>query len=185
MTQEEVTGWVRRCDAQGVQMIIHTNGDAATDMLIKAIETARKGGARPDLRTVIIHAQTIREDQLDFAAKHGLVPSFFPSHIVFWGDRHRDRFLGPERAARISPANSCVQRGMKFTLHHDAPIAGIGMLPVAAASVNRVTSSGKVLGPEQRIIAFQALRASPPTRPGSTSRRSARARWKPASWPTW
>jgi predicted amidohydrolase YtcJ len=78
---------------------------------------------------------------------------------VFWGDRHRDIFLGPERAARISPARSCIRRGMKFTLHHDAPIAGIGMLPVAAASVNRVTSSGKDLGPEQRITAFQALRA--------------------------
>ena len=33
------------------------------------------------------------------------------------------------------------------------------MLPVAAASVNRVTSSGKALGPEQRITPFQALRA--------------------------
>ena len=48
---------------------------------------------------------------------------------------------------------------MKFTLHHDAPIAGIGMLPVAAASVNRMTSSGKPLGLDQRITAFEALRA--------------------------
>ncbi len=159
MTQEEVTEWVRRCDAKGVPLLIHTNGDAAIDMLIKAVETTRKGRPRPDLRTVIIHAQTMREDQLDFAATHGLVPSFFPIHVVFWGDRHRDLFLGPERAARISPAKSCVQRRMKFTLHHDAPIAGIGMLPVVAAAVNRVTSSGKALGPEQRITSFQALRA--------------------------
>ena len=48
---------------------------------------------------------------------------------------------------------------MKFTLHHDAPIAGIGMLPVAAASVNRLTSSGQPLGFDQRITAFEALRA--------------------------
>lgn len=49
--------------------------------------------------------------------------------VEFWGDRHREIFLGPERAERISPAKSAIDRGMKFTLHHDAPIAGIGMLP--------------------------------------------------------
>jgi hypothetical protein len=138
---------------------VHTNGDAATDILIEAVKVARSGQPRPDLRLTIIHAQTIREDQLDFAAAQGLVPSFFPIHITYWGDRHRDIFLGPERAARISPAKSALNRNMKFTLHHDAPIAGIGMLPVAAASVNRVTSSGQLLGADQRVTAFEALRA--------------------------
>jgi predicted amidohydrolase YtcJ len=123
------------------------------------VKVARSGQPRPDLRLTIIHAQTIREDQLDFAAAQGLVPSFFPIHITYWGDRHRDIFLGPERAARISPAKSALNRNMKFTLHHDAPIAGIGMLPVAAASVNRVTSSGQLLGADQRVTAFEALRA--------------------------
>lgn len=159
MTQEEINSWLQRCDAKGVQLLAHTNGDAATDMLIAAVATARQDKPRPELRTVIIHAQTMREDQLDFAAKHGLVPSFFPIHVPFWGDRHRDLFLGPERAARIDPAKSALNRGMKITLHHDAPIASIGMLPVAAAAVNRVTSSGKELGPEQRITPFEALRA--------------------------
>ena len=159
MKQEEITAWVQRCDANGVPFLAHTNGDAATDMLIEAVAKVRQDKPRPELRTVIIHAQTIREDQLDFAAKHGLVPSFFPIHITFWGDRHRDIFLGPDRAARISPAKSALKRGMKFTLHHDAPIASIGMLPVASAAVNRVTSSGKELGPDQRITPFEALRA--------------------------
>ncbi len=159
MRQEEVTEWIRRCDQRNVQVLAHTNGDAATDMLIEAVETVRGNNPRPELRTTIIHAQTIREDQLDASTRHGLVPSFFPIHVTFWGDRHRDIFLGPERARRISPAKSALDRGMKFTLHHDAPIAGIDMLPVASASVNRITSGGKELGPEQRITPFEALRA--------------------------
>jgi predicted amidohydrolase YtcJ len=159
MQQEEVIEWIRRCDRKEIQILSHTNGDAASDMLIEAVETVRGGKPRPDLRTTIIHAQTMREDQLDASAKHGLVPSFFPIHITFWGDRHRDIFLGPQRARRISPAKSALDRGIKFTLHHDAPVAGIGMLQVASASVNRITSGGKELGPEQRITAFEALRA--------------------------
>lgn len=129
------------------------------DVLIEAVKAARPVQPHPELRTTIIHAQTIREDQLDFAAAQGLVPSFFPIHITYWGDRHRELFLGPERADRISPAKSALNRNMKFTLHHDAPIAGIGMLPVAVAAVNRVTSSGQALGFDQRITAFEALRA--------------------------
>ncbi len=159
MQLAEVIDWVQRCDAVNVPILVHTNGDGATDILLDAVATVRGDSPRPELRTTIIHAQTIREDQLDFAAAQGLVPSFFPIHITYWGDRHRDIFLGPDRADRISPAKSALNRNMKFTLHHDAPIAGIGMLPVAAAAVNRVTSSGQPLGFDQRITAFEALRA--------------------------
>jgi predicted amidohydrolase YtcJ len=159
MTQEQIDSWLKRCDDNGIQMQVHTNGDGATDMLIKAVEKVRVEKQRPDLRTTIIHAQTMRDDQLDFSAKHGLTPSFFPIHVNFWGDRHRDLFLGPKRAARINPARSALDRKLKITLHHDAPIAGIEMLNVAWAAVNRVTTSGKILGPEERITPFEALRA--------------------------
>ncbi len=159
MTQEQVEHWVRRCDDNGIQIQAHTNGDAATDMLLEAVQKVRAEKPRPDLRTTIIHAQTMRDDQLDFAAKHGLTPSFFPIHVYFWGDRHRDMFLGPERAARIDPARSALDRGLKVTLHHDAPIAGIEMLKVVWSAVNRVTTSGELLGPEERITPFEALRA--------------------------
>ena len=159
MTQAQVDTWIKRCDAADLQVHAHTNGDAATDMLIEAVKKARTDKPRPDLRTTIIHAQTMREDQLDFSAQHGLSPSFFPIHVYFWGDRHRDLFLGSQRAARINPARSALDRDIKITLHHDAPIAGIELLTVAWTAVNRITSSGKELGPEQRITPFEALRA--------------------------
>ena len=101
----------------------------------------------------------MRDDQLDLAAKHGMTPSFFPIHVYFWGDRHRDLFLGSKRAARLNPSRSALDRGLKITLHHDAPIAGIEMLSVADAAVNRITTSGKLLGEKERITPFEALRA--------------------------
>lgn len=159
MQQYEIDKWLARGDEYGLQTLVHTNGDAATDMLLKSIRKVRGDQPRKDLRTVIIHAQTMREDQLDVAAQHGLIPSFFPIHVIFWGDRHREVFLGPERARRISPAKSALDRGITFTLHHDAPVAGIGMLPIVSAAVNRMTSSGQLLGLEQRITPYQALRA--------------------------
>jgi len=159
MPQEDIETWLKRCDDNGLQVQVHGNGDGAVDMLIKAVEKVRGKNARPDLRTAIIHAQTMRDDQLDFAAKHGLTPSFFPIHVYFWGDRHRDLFLGPQRAERIDPARSALNRNLKITLHHDAPVAGIGMINVVWSAVNRITSSGKPLGPEERITPFEAFRA--------------------------
>jgi predicted amidohydrolase YtcJ len=91
------------------------------------------------------------------------LPSLFSTtpgcrSVNFWGDRHHDLFLGPERAGRIDPVRSALDRGLKVTFHHDAPIAGIEMLKVFWSAVNRVTTSGELLGPEERITPFEALR---------------------------
>jgi len=143
----------------GWHILAHTNGDAATDMLI---ESMRKGLAKypvEDHRTTIIHAQMIREDQLDAAKELGLIPSFFPGHIYYWGDRHRDIFVGPQRAARMNPLKSALDRGMRFTLHHDAPVTTSNMMIVIQSAVNRVTTSGKPLGREFEIPVMDALKA--------------------------
>lgn len=159
ISQSVLDQWIARCDRYNIPVQVHCNGDAAADMLLTAVGKSRGDAHRPDLRTTIIHGQTLREDQLDKMARYGLSPSYFPIHVYFWGDRHRDTFLGPERASRLNPARSTLDRGIKLTLHHDAPIAGIDMLKVIWSAVNRITSGGEPLGPEQRITPFEALRA--------------------------
>jgi hypothetical protein len=47
---------------------VHTNGDSATDMLIEAVKKVRVDRPQPDLRTTIIHARMMHDDQLDFSA---------------------------------------------------------------------------------------------------------------------
>lgn len=159
LSQSELDLWIKRCDEHNIPVQVHCNGDAAADMLFSAVEKSRGDIPRPDLRTTVIHGQTLREDQLDKIARYGLSPSYFPIHVYFWGDRHRDIFLGPERASRINPARSTLDRNIKMTLHHDAPIAGVDMLKVIWSAVNRLTSGGTLLGPEQCITPFEALKA--------------------------
>lgn len=85
------------------QALVHCNGDAAADALIDAVAKAEAKYGKDDRRTVMIHAQTVREDQLDRMQALGIVPSFFSMHTYYWGDWHRDVTLGKERAYRISP----------------------------------------------------------------------------------
>jgi predicted amidohydrolase YtcJ len=142
---------------QGWQVINHANGDAAIDQLIRAARAAAEKHGPADRRTVGIHSQVIREDQLDAYRELGIIPSFFGMHTFYWGDWHRDSVLGPERAARISPAQSAVERGMIYTQHHDAPVALPSSIAILATQVNRTTRSGQVLGPEQRVSVYDAL----------------------------
>ena len=159
MPREEFTEWVRAIHKAGFQCVVHCNGDAAIDDALFAFEKAQRDFPRQDPRHVIIHCQTAREDQLDLMKKLGVVPSFFILHTYYWGDAHQNTFLGPERAGRIDPLKSALDRGIIFTTHCDTPVTPQSPLMCIWASVNRITSSGKTLGPEQRISALDALRA--------------------------
>ena len=134
----------------------HANGDAAADMLIQSIEEA---GITSDHRTIMIHAQTVREDQLDQMKKLGIIPSYFSSHTFYWGDWHRDSVFGIERASRISPTRTTLERDMLFTVHNDAPIVPPDMIRLLWSTTNRLTRSGKVLGEDQKISTYDALKA--------------------------
>lgn len=144
--------------SRGWQVYAHCNGDAAADQFIGAIEKAMAKHGAADRRSTIIHAQTLREDQLDVMQRLGVMPSYFVSHTFYWGDWHRDSVLGVERASRISPVRSTIDRGMRYTLHNDSPVAPSDCRMLLWSATNRQTRSGQTLGEAQRISAHEALR---------------------------
>lgn len=145
--------------ANNFQIMVHCNGDAAIDQLIMAVRKATKKYGKGDRRPVIIHCQIVREDQLDAMKELGIFPAMFPAHTYYWGDWHRDSVLGVERASRISPTQSVLQRGMMFTTHHDAPVILPNSMRVLWATVNRRTRSGAILGEDQRVSVMDGLKA--------------------------
>ncbi len=159
MPREELANHVKAFHDAGYQIAIHGNGDAAIDDILFAFESAQYLNPQEDLRHIVIHAQMARDDQLDKMKTLGVVPSFFILHTYYWGDRHINIFMGPERAARMSPAKSAVDRGIKFTLHADTPVVPMDPMLMTWAAVNRLSYGGTVVGEDQRITTIQALRA--------------------------
>jgi hypothetical protein len=154
--QKEVSKWVSRYADLNIPIMAHANGDAAADMLIKAVKNA---DMNKDHRTIMIHAQTVREDQLDQMKELKIIPSYFSTHTFYWGDWHRDSVFGVDRAMRISPTRSTLDRKMPFTVHNDAPVVPPDMIRLLWSTTNRITRSGKILGPEQKISTYSALEA--------------------------
>lgn len=161
-SNNEVDRIVEDCFARGVHVLAHANGDAAIEQMIEAVARAERRHEREgriDRRPVIVHAQLASEEQLDRMQALGIIPSFCASHGFYWGDVHVASVLGRERAFRINPARSAGRRGIRFTLHNDAPVVPPNILSLIWSAVTRFSRSGAVIGPEQRLTPSEALRA--------------------------
>ena len=144
--------------ARGLPALVHVNGDAAIDLMLEGLESIAQQGPLPDHRSVAIHAQLARPDQLDRMRELGVLPSFYAVHPFFWGDWHRLSF-GDERASFISPLRAALDRGIPITIHNDSPVVPPDIMRLVSIAVNRETRSGYVLGPDQRVDVMEALHA--------------------------
>lgn len=159
LSAEALSEQVVRFHCQDLQVAIHANGDAAIAMSLDAIAAARQQCPEVKQQPVLIHAQMATREQLQRMAALDVIPSFFNTHVYYWGDRHRDIFLGPERAARISPLAEADQLGLLFTLHADSPVVPYYPLQLVWNAVYRQTASGQQLGQDQAVTVERALRA--------------------------
>lgn len=157
---EDVYNVMKQCLENRWQILVHCNGDAAMDQYINMYAKAQKDtGVTDDLRPIMIHCQTIRDDQLDKMKEIGMMPSFFHDHVFFWGDWHLSSVLGPERGRRISPLKTALEKGIIFTIHQDTPVVPPNMVFSIHNAVNRVTKDGQKIGEEFAIEPYEAIKA--------------------------
>lgn len=135
------------------QVFVHVNGDEAMQALIDGVWKNGLTGKR----TIAIHSQVVRRDQLEDMKKIDIQPSFFANHTWYWGDWHREVALGPKRADFISPQATAWDIGLRPTAHNDSPVVPPDMMRLIWSSVNRRTQSGDILGPLERIPVYRAL----------------------------
>lgn len=162
ITDEEMQKFVDTALDDGQQLLTHCNGDATGDQFLNAYEKSLsrfpKDDPRYKLRPVMIHCQTVRNDQLDRMAKMNMIASIFVAHVNYWGDVHLKN-LGPVRGPHISPVKDALDRGVVVNFHTDTPVTMPNMLHSIWTAVNRVTYSGHILGADQCIDVWDALKA--------------------------
>jgi len=143
----------------GWQLHIHVNGDAGLDLVLDTIEECMTAHPRTDHRTVIVHFANSTEAQIDRIARLGCLVSANSYYPVGFADKYAAHGLGPARADTMVRAASVLQRGISLSLHSDLPMGPAAPLALASFAVNRLTPSGRVAGPDQRISVDDALRA--------------------------
>jgi predicted amidohydrolase YtcJ len=142
-----------------LQIHMHMNGDAAADQALAAIAKAVAKHGMHDHRPVFVHASWLRADQIEKMKDCGAIPSFLTAGIVPGGDAVV-KLWGPERSAGAMATRTFLRAGLPFTFSHDAPVSPTpSILALVDAGVNRIAGSGSVIGPDERIPPYAALRA--------------------------
>jgi predicted amidohydrolase YtcJ len=155
---EDVQKIVDTAFANNWQLKAHVNADASADQLLRAIAAASAKYGNTDRRNILIHGQLIRMDQLDSLKKYNMVASLFPMHTYYWGDWYK-KIIGPQKAQEISPVKSALKKGVRVTTHTDAPVALPNLMMIMWTAVNRVSRSGTVIGPNERLTPYEALKS--------------------------
>jgi hypothetical protein len=154
---KQVEAYLDEAYTKGWPVKVHANGDAAIDQLFQALKpVVAKHGVKPG-HVILIHGQFIRSDQVQELKSLGIFPSMFPMHTFYWGDWYK-QIVGPEQAARISPMRSILNTGLHATSHTDAPVALPNLMQVVWATVNRTSRSGTVIGPDERVTPYEAMK---------------------------
>ncbi|MEM7423666.1 MAG: amidohydrolase, partial [Pseudomonadota bacterium] len=156
---EQADGLIDALHRAGVQMHIHTNGDEASVVALDSLERAIAGYPWLDHRHTLQHGQLIDAAMFRRMARLGVCANLFVNHIWYFGDQHVAKSLGEDRAARMDACRSCLDAGVPLAIHSDAPVTPLGPLMTAWCAVNRLTMSGRCLGPAQRISVHDALSA--------------------------
>jgi predicted amidohydrolase YtcJ len=140
------------------QILTHANGDAAMDQMIRTLTPLTEKYGNVDRRSVLIHGQYVREDQLDSFKELDIITSLFPLHTFYWGDWHSE-LIGETLGQQISPVRTALNKGLKITIHSDAPVARPNLMRVVWTAVSRTSRSGKIIGEGERLTPYEALQA--------------------------
>jgi len=156
--QDVVNQTLKKAYGLGVPVTFHVNGDAAIDAMITAHEFAAADDPTRYRNVTAIHAQFARTDHIAKFLKYRIRPSFFTVHTYYFADAHiKNR--GSEQAMYISPMRDAIDAGLRPTNHSDAPVVPLDQMFMLWSAVNRVSRSGKEIGPGQRVTPLEGLKA--------------------------
>jgi predicted amidohydrolase YtcJ len=144
---------------RGWQIHVHVNGDLGMKVVLDVLEKLMKENPREDHRFTLHHTGYFTEDQARRIGELGALVSAQPYYLYALGEKYAEVGLGPERAHYMVRLKSLLDNGVSISLHSDFTMAPAEPLKLAWVAVNRLSGSGKVLGPEERITVEQALRA--------------------------
>ena len=159
MEPAQLAELIMRYHEAGMHLHIHTNGDEASELMLDAIEAAQEAHYRPDHRHTLQHCQMADASQFRRMRKLGVCANLFANHVHYWGDQHAAITMGPDRARRMDACATALREDVALAIHSDAPVTPMAPLFTAWCAVNRLTESGAVLGPDERISVEAAMHA--------------------------
>ncbi len=159
---QEYKDLVKQANSQGWPLMIHANGDRAVQFAIEAYDYALEGQADIAKRHRIEHCSLLNPEEIETMVKLGISPSFLIGHVGYWGYVFRNAIF-EEKAETLDLCKSCLDKGLRITLHSDYSVSPVGPLRMMEQAITRIMEADPELKPlnaNERITGAQALRAA-------------------------
>lgn len=150
-----------KADEHNLQLSVHAIGDMAVKELLDIAAKLNETDPGKDRRFRIEHAQHFRKEDIERAAKLGVIISAQPYHLVE-DAVYIEEMLGKERLALSYPFRSLLDAGAKVCFGSDYPVVTLNPLAGIYAAVTRIDAKGKYKDgcvPEEKISVEEAVRA--------------------------
>jgi cytosine/adenosine deaminase-related metal-dependent hydrolase len=126
---------------------------------LNALEKNIRRNPRFNHRTTIVHFAVSAKDQVARIKQLGCLVSGNPCYVTSLADQYSKVGLGPQRANEMVRMGDVERAGISYSYHSDMPMAPADPLFLMWCGVNRVTTSGRVAGENQKVSREGALKA--------------------------
>lgn len=159
-TRAQIDAVIEAQGGKGLQFAFHCNGDIALDIVLDAFEYGlnKFNLVGTDHRWRVEHVGAARADQFARAAALGVCVSMSPFQYIYWGDILDGTLFDSEVGSQWQRVGDAVKSGASISFHNDGSVSPPIPLLNIKTVVTRLTPSGKLHGPEQKISLDEALR---------------------------
>ncbi|SDS07645.1 hypothetical protein SAMN04515669_0275 [Jiangella sp. DSM 45060] len=155
---DELAALILDAHRAGWQLAIHAIGDAAVDQAIAVVTAAQAAHPRPGARHRVEHCGLVRPEQLPRLAAAGLTAVVQPTFLHAFGDDY-STIMGPERSGWMYRGRSFLDHGVRVAGSSDRPVADGAPLRAIQFMVERTSSGGAPVGPDEAVTVDEALAA--------------------------
>lgn len=157
---EALARWIRHTHSVGIPVALHC---VTAAQLVVALAALRSAGGHPLDR--IEHAAVVPDDSIADLAAGGVTVVTQPNFVAERGDQYLVDVPEAEHH-ELWRVGSLLKAGVPVALSTDAPFGHCDPWAAMRTAVHRRTSTGSVLGPDERITAATALAMFTGTRAG-------------------
>ncbi|KAG9025827.1 hypothetical protein FRB95_009754 [Tulasnella sp. JGI-2019a] len=163
MSDAEMEELMRSRISRGRQIMVHSNGDRATDQTLRSYAKVLKElpNRDPKIMHRIEHFTVTEPRQLKTAYDLGLGVTHLIGHVNYWGEAFKTWVLGAERADRLDPVKEDLDNDLVYSFHSDSPVTEVDPLQYVQTAVTRQLNNilpPTILGPGQCVELIAALR---------------------------
>ncbi len=153
--RDELAGLVADMDARGFQVCIHAQGDRAIETVLDAYAAVMSPGGANPRRHRIEHGGAMYPALARRAAALGVVIASQPGFLSALGDGFAEAF--PDSCDQLYSFRSWRRAGLVVAGSSDAPVISPDPLLGIRDAIVRRTGGGRLLGPDERLSARDAL----------------------------